>query len=251
MKTMYTTKLSSLALALLLSACGSSSTSSSSEDLSQNENRDFAGADLTGVDLTAPHTDGSIASATAGHVAYMATCTAGYTNIGSLSGLAVCESPLAKTTVLSTGATCLHGTRVGDYSGPYYQSVCAFDGYLGVGQFAGGACPSGLTDLEPSANGAESCGKVGSEMYWSQNSSCPTGWTNAGSGLGLGHICRRDQAGTLIYLQGSCPSEWETVGEGYCAYASTVLVAAIDNACPSAWTDLGSEGGAAHACLKQ
>jgi hypothetical protein len=149
--------------------------------------------------------------------------------------------------VLSTQATCNNGQRVGDYSGPYYQSVCAFDGHLGTAQFAG-SCPAGLTNLEPSANGTVNCGKVGAELYWRQSAGCPSGWTDAGQGLGVGHICRRDQAGTMVYLAGGCPAGWESVDE-YCVSPSIVLAATM-NACPAGWQDLGSGGGGTHVCLK-
>ena len=185
---------------------------------------------------------GGSGAAVVGHVAYVDACTTGYTKIGTFNGIAVCESPLARTTVFAPGTTCSHGDRVGSYSLPYYQSVCAFDGHLGVAQFAS-ACPTDLTTLEPSANGTTSCGKAGVQLYWRQAPGCPAGWTDAGKGLGAGHICRRDHAGSLVYLAAKCPAKWEQVDE-YCAAPGDLIVATLD-VCPTGWTQLGAVSGLA------
>ena len=192
--------------------------------------------------------DGGGSSASPGHLAYVSgSCGTGYTKVGTMSGLTVCLSPEEATAVIASGASCEHGVRVGDYSAPYYKSVCKFAGYLGTAQFA--SCPSDLRNLEPSANGTRTCGKVDTQLFWSDQT-CPTGFRNAGAGLGTGHICRRDQAGALVYLNSSCPNGWEKLGGNYCATSTQVLLGGFDASCPTGWSKLGDVGNNVVMCAR-
>ena len=178
-----------------------------------------------------------------GHIAYMTPCGAGYTRIGTLYGAEVCASPLPRTAVITTGETCTHGERVGDYRLGQYRSVCAFEGHLGYGQFGNG-CPSDLTDLEPSGNGSVNCGRAGVQIFWTLAGSCPAGWTDAGPGTGVTRLCRRDHAGSLVQMSGDCPSGWERV-DNYCASLTDVVASMVEGACPAGWQRIGAD-----ACLQ-
>ena len=74
-------------------------------------------------------------------------------------------------------------------------------------------------------------------MVPSQNGSCPSGSTNAGSGY-----CRSTSGRGFIQSdRGACPSGTSSAGAGYCATdGSTTYVPANRGSCPSGTTSAGS-----------
>lgn len=233
-------------LAIVWAAAGCSSGAGTLDPSPADASTTASAADAGGD--TGKTTGGGGAATSIGHVAYVSgPCAPGYAKLGTMSGLTVCLSDEEGTTVMSTSSSCERGARVGDMSGPYYRSVCRFSGTLATAQFASG-CPSDFKDLEPSGNGSRACGKEGVQLYWEQGADCAPGFRDAGKGLGVGHICRRDTSGTMAYIS-PCPSGWEGVG-GYCASPDSRLLASFDQACPRGWVLLGNSGGGTVACQK-
>jgi hypothetical protein len=74
-------------------------------------------------------------------------------------------------------------------------------------------------------------------MVPSQNGSCPSGATNAGSGY-----CRSTSGrGFIPSDRGGCPSGTTSAGAGYCATdGSATYVPAIHGGCPSGTTSAGA-----------